>query len=457
MNEDTLIKEYFSQPGFKRFLSQLQHSYENSTNGARGYVLLKDITDIERQTLDNFYGIYSPPIPQETKRYSIKTFERLLKNSRFSLTVPELFYALNGEALLTRQEHRRARDEKWERLIGEAIERTNSKSPKEVSNRILAWLEGLRNETSPGSRTLRKVFATSYDEASKCLDECLLALDTIAHGSLSLPIRLPILASHVTGNAHALDWKFPLGRLFWWGLTFNNGESEFTESEEEDDIDNLTPVVDLSHAILLREGYRKGGIADDDISSQVLLFAPGLFGVWQECILTLRQVERLNKEQLRQLHPTHVHMVENPSVFAELVDAAGNRPSELSSEPIIICGNGQPTVAVIKLLDWLISGSFGTILHYSGDIDSTGLSIAQSLHARYSQAFKAWCMDKEHYVRYANKGLTITESEQARLKQTQYRWDEDLGLVVAYKGVKLHQELWVEELVSDFLRRSMVD
>jgi uncharacterized protein (TIGR02679 family) len=196
----------------------------------------------------------------------------------------------------------------------------------------------------------------------------------------------------------------------------------------------------------------KGGIADDDISSQVMIFAPELLGEWEERILTLRQVERLNKEQIPGRNLFNVYVVENPSVFAELVEAAlsHRRQKDICSLPVFICGNGQPTVAVIKLLD-LLCGTTGTILYYAGDLDIKGLSIAQSLQMRYPHAFKDWRMNKGQYLRYLMKGIPLSEGEKHKLRNTEYTWAQDLGSIMADKGFKLHQELWVEELVSDWL------
>jgi uncharacterized protein (TIGR02679 family) len=390
-------------------------------------------------------------------------FERLLKNSRYSLTLPELFQVLNGEQAWTRLEQKAMIDAEWEKLIYEAIEAIDVQSLSQAAVGVLVWAEGLRDESSPGSRTLRKLFLTSRHDATICLKHGLQALLTVTQSSLFIPIRLPILAAKITGDAHALDRKYPLGRLFWWGLTFiSKGQgddgNELQQREPmlseayEAILEDVAQPPSLSHSILLREGYRKGGIADDDISSQVMIFAPELLGEWEERILTLRQVERLNKEQIPCRYLFNVHVVENPSVFAELVDAAlsQRRQKDTCPLPVFICGNGQPTVAVIKLLD-LLCGTAGTILYYAGDLDIKGLSIAQSLQMRYPHAFKDWRMNKEQYLRYHMKGIPLSEGEKNKLRYTEYTWAQDFGSIMADKGFKLHQELWVEELVSDWL------
>nr|WP_175532453.1 TIGR02679 domain-containing protein [Paenibacillus sp. yr247] len=118
-----------------------------------------------------------------------------MENSRFSLTLPELFRVLNGEQARTRLEQKAIDDAEWEKLIHEAM---NGSLLKEASEKVVAWTEGLCDESSPGARTLRKVFANSRLEAAYCLKKALKALLMVTEGSHSASIRLPILSAKVT-------------------------------------------------------------------------------------------------------------------------------------------------------------------------------------------------------------------------------------------------------------------
>lgn len=465
MKEEEAIRDYFGQPGFQRFIRQLERQYKASKEGARGYVALPDITDHERQTLDSFYRTYSPPpAPGETRRYSVRKFEKLLQDSRFELAIPELLELLRGEPVLTRQEQMQQLNAEWCAMIHSAMEETGLENAS--SNPIRNWAEGLIDESSPGSRNLRMLFAKSREEAYQSLKICLTALDRIAaqpvaHSKKKL-VRLPILAAQVTGDAHALDWKTPSGRLFWWGLTSIQEQPAATFPEEyecdpdqdqDQDQDLLeSPLAHSSQAILIREGYRRGGIADDDISSQVMVYAPELFSAREERVLTLRQVEQLPLTIMEAMYSQPIYMVENPSVFAELMDADSYKRDERDEDtecPVIVCGNGQPTTAVVKLLDVLLGMRAGVLLYYSGDMDLAGLNIAKNLQSRYPQAFRAWRMDKELYLRYVHRGIPMSEGERMRLRENHYDWDADLAAVMSDKGNKLHQELWVAELLQD--------
>lgn len=457
-------RRYFSQPGFERFLARLKAKYESSTAGPRGYVTLERVSEEERLALDGFYGTYSAPVPEATRRYAIREFERILARSRFGLSIPELLAVLSGASVLTRQERQASTDAAWARMIAEAaagagVSAAEPDAADSNVDSLAVWVQGLRDETAPGARTLRRVFVKSAYEAGICLRSCLNALRLLESGDVRKPIRLPILAARLTGDAHALDWKHPLGRLFWSGLAALYGGDVDAQLAADEDVEDVVPEAPEpsidSQAILIREGYRKGGIADDDLSSQVMLYAPPLLGIGEERVLTLRQVERLANDQHAVTREEEaIFMVENPSVFAELVDADNRvRDEDSNQAPIIVCGNGVPSSAVLKLLDLLAGRSGRATLWYAGDLDPAGLAIAQGLYTRYSGTFRAWRMDTACYRRYADCGIAMTEGERARLRQSTVPWDEELAHVMAGRGVKLHQELWVEELVADFLKK----
>lgn len=574
------VKRYFGRPGFARFLEGLERRYTSSRQGVRGYVELPDITDEERETLDEFYQMYSRPLSGKLIRYSLKKFEQLLLDSRFGLTVPQLLELLNGRPVRTLREQEEQTEAVWRDMIASAVEQVFPERGREGTGRLAAvggtggeflgeqgsavgthgaddagtygaayggdrwpdgagessgsgerapqgddganeangadgvndgtdgaesairsWAHSLLEETGPGSRTLRLVFGKSPQEARMCLLHCLKALRLVRMSQGHQPIRLPVLAAQVTGDAHALDWKYPLGRLFWWGLTgiadsskpavpassplladglanvaSSSGESyeaatlpavPFREDEEAETGEagggGAGEVGEVGHsqAVLIREGYRRGGVADDDLSSQVLLYAPDLLGVREERVLTLRQVEGLaaERERIGRLSAARILMVENPSVFAEWIDAdLRNRDEsrkcaaedvfdEQEELPVMLCGNGQPSVAVIRLLDALLGGSGERQLYYAGDMDPAGIGIAHALQLRYPFAFRAWCMNEDVYRRYADRGIRLTASELARLRELRCEWDDRLIQTMLAVGVKLHQELWLDELL----------
>jgi len=514
-------RQYFSQPGFARFLAELRIRYQTSLAGPRGYIRLASATAEERAALDGFYGSYTPParIEGAALKFSIKQFERLLLASRFKLTLSELFAVLDGTPLTTRGEQEAEEDAAWQAMIGRIAEPLppsgSSVDPEpepggeqaSLLARLADWMRGLGDGTSSGYRTLRALFAEDRAAAEACLLQCRLALLAAIErqrGATAAPaplLRLPILAARLTGDAHALDWKHPLGRLFWWGLArifggskvsgqdeleFGDGEEvagsesvfaadtagsnrDFTPESQRDhnsesDSDNRQPddASHFSRALLIRETYRRGGIADDDLSSQVLIFTPGSGDRPEEQVLTLRQVEKLQPEYMKLSGPSAVFMVENPSVFAVLTDGVSDllnllRPSSPPAPephfPILVCGNGQPSVAVIQYLSLLLETprAYAPLLFYSGDLDVAGLEIARSMQLRFPAAFRAWRMDAALHRCYADCGMPMSRIERDRVARLKTPWDAELPKTMADSGVKLHQELWVDELAKDWL------
>ncbi|MBB6672187.1 TIGR02679 domain-containing protein [Cohnella nanjingensis] len=535
-------REYFGQPGFARFLALLRAKYEASRAGARGTIALTGLTETEREALDGFYGTYTPVRPSASGagtdaalKYSIARFEKLLLASRFAMAVPELFEALDGASLYTRAEMQAEEEAAWQALIQQeraALEAGLGLSGHRYGHRIAEWVSGLGTGTSPGSRTLRLAFAMQRAAAADCLRDCVRALLAAAkhrrqdacdapsgaegHAPAGapdhttdrtpLPLRLPVLAARITGDAHALDWKQPLGRLFWWGLVavFHEREEELTSlaARELDEqargaADGLAgestgagametaagqewaadepgyaaestatagleeDMRNLSRALLIREGYRMGGIADDDLSSQVMFFSPGWYDAWEERVLTLRQVEKLKPDEVERIRPSAVYAVENPSVFAVLVDEAvrryGSRRPRFSPGggrdlPMLVCGNGQPSVAVVQLLKLFLEPATAPPppLYYSGDLDVAGLEIARSLQQRFPNSFRAWRMDAEWFSRHASRGFPMTAAERERMARLTTLWDGLLPGTAAASGMKLHQELWVDTLAEDW-------
>lgn len=487
------VRQYFGQPGFARFLALLRNKYEASKAGPKGYIRLSHASEEERSTLDGFYGIYSPIRPSGTEngselKYSIGSFVKILLASRFHMTLAELFETLDGGSVLTRGQLLMEEDRAWREIFRAPLEWLvkelgHSGHAREI--RLVEWVRGLEEGASPGFRTLRMLFAARREAAADCLSSCVRALKTVMDREsgndqevAESSLRLPVLSARLTGDAHALDWKHPLGRLFWWGLVavfrdreegglsfadgvMDEGATE-VEVESEADPDQAENTRNISRALIIREGYRKAGIADDDLSSQVMFFAPGWDGSWEERVLTLRQVERLKRDDMGEFRPSAVYAVENPSVFAVLADEAAKRKQRWSSNygaarhnelPILICGNGQLSVATVKLLERLLDprNAHPPALFYSGDLDVAGLEIARSLQQRFPDSFRAWKMDAALFGRYADRGMTMTTAECGRMAKLSTPWDVSLPGLSTAASIKLHQELWMDELASDWL------
>ena len=137
-----------------------------------------------------------------------------------------------------------------------------------------------------------------------------------------------------------------------------------------------------------------------------------------------------------------VYLVENQMVFTQLCDHAADFHSPL------ICTSGQPTVAVIRLLDMLASA--GTDLFYSGDFDGKGLSIALQLLTRYSECLHLWHMTAADYVR-CRSDVRLSEESRSLLRNCADTVLAPVAEAIGRNGCDGYQELLLPQLQADLI------
>jgi uncharacterized protein (TIGR02679 family) len=452
MNADMQLKlrRIFCDPAWERMLDQLRRLCEASVGAPRGQIRLEDADRKEREASDGFFGTYTPaPTPVI---FTVRSFEKRLREYGLGDSVLKFFETLDGETLLTRGTKRIQSEESWSRLF---LNIKHAHGFSFLGETISLWVEGLETKKAPGVRIIQKVFQENPVSAKSMLMEVLEGfriLGEVAEREFR-NIRLPILAAQVTGDAHGLDLRYARGRLFWYGLAAQMGMlSESVKEEGEVELEEGDIDASSGTALRIRHVYRASGITDDDISSQVIVFAPSWYGEWEERILTLRHVDRWQKG----FPGGDVYAIENPSIFAHLMDACihqmeEGRSARISRErwPILVCVSGQPSVAAIRLLDQCL---IGKKLFYAGDIDAKGLEIAEGFASRYPESFIPWGMSSALYEAYATHGIPWVEGIKVPNSLVHSSWDPDLPKVIARYGKKIHQEHWVDILCSDWLK-----
>jgi uncharacterized protein (TIGR02679 family) len=282
-------------------------------------------------------------------------------------------------------------------VVGPEVRRAHRESWHGVAA-TLRRIAGNRIELSPWVEntlrlgTLKR--ATATPEAAT-----LLALHLTAVAD-ALPVQgevLGVLASRLFGDAHALDSKTALGNIAVGLAAAIAGTSSGVGARWR------------------REAWQGCGVVVDELSSTVLaLGLPGgatsptaralaaVAEVSQPAVLTYRQ---LTVDDVGVI-PPFVFVCENPAVVAAAADrfgvgagsdGAGADPGRTSASPTlgapIVCVNGQPGAAAIRLLTGLVAG--GAELRYHGDFDGGGLAIARTL-AR-SVPWTPWRFDEESY------------------------------------------------------------
>ncbi|WP_454198100.1 TIGR02679 family protein [Nocardia sp. Marseille-Q1738] len=239
-------------------------------------------------------------------------------------------------------------------------------------------------------------------------------------------VPLPVFAERVLGDPHALDDGTRLQATVVRALAvLYDGE----------------PPTD---AIQLRALWERAGVADDELSSTVLVAglptsaADGVVGeILRTCasrglaaVVTLQQIRC--EPQLAEA-AGRVWVVENPSILAMALARFGDRC------PPMVCTAGWPSSACVHLLDRLSRA--GAELRYHGDFDGEGLRIAANIVARFGAV--PWRMTSADYL------SAVGASGPAAGRVTPVPWDGDLSEHLRRTGLAVPEERVVDVLLAD--------
>ncbi|MGQ0842017.1 TIGR02679 family protein [Actinokineospora sp.] len=238
------------------------------------------------------------------------------------------------------------------------------------------------------------------------------------------------LAAAHTGDAHALDDGHPLATLVLAAARVLAGAAP----------------SGAASAAERRASWAAVGVHRDELSSSVLCAGlPGgtgsatarILGLAREagepCLLTLRQLGR--EQPGLGVGARVVWICENPIVVATAADELGPRC------PPLVCLNGQPSTAVLRLLDLLdIDGARFT---YHGDFDWGGLRIANGLSRHVS--WRPWRFDAPAYT----QAVASVSGRELAGRAVDATWDPDLRPSMALAARQIEEELLLPDLVAD--------
>ncbi|MFI9413321.1 TIGR02679 family protein [Nocardia gamkensis] len=239
-------------------------------------------------------------------------------------------------------------------------------------------------------------------------------------------VPLPVFAARVLGDPHALDDGTRLQ------ATVVRALATLYDSE---------PPTD---AIQLRALWERAGVADDELSSTVLVAGSptgstdGVVGQILRTCASRGLAAVVTLQQIRcQPQPAEaaglVWIVENPSILAMALGRFGDRC------PPIICTRGWPSSACVQLLERLAGA--GSELRYHGDLDGEGLRIAANIVARFGA--RPWRMTSADYL------SAVRASGPAVGRVTPVPWDGDLSEHLRRTGLAVPEELVVDLLLTD--------
>lgn len=432
---------YFTDPGFRRVLEKTFKRYA-SLGRMGGNAVIERATAEECEAVNRFFGWDYKA--EEKIEVPLLDFDAELRNSRFDIGLLELHEQLYGTPLLTNQERKQATDSQWRRMFQAVFEGIESNAPPIV----LEWMASLMRGEGAGARTLRELYRGSREAAGEALTVAAGALSIVfadASDGLAPPMRLPVLAAKVSGDAHALDPKQPAGRLFIACLRERASGAMAAPEEERGE-------EDAAATLRRRELYRTFGVLDDDVSSTVCFYASHDAAVPMPSVWTLRQVETESAFP----RCSAIYAVENPAVFSTILDALQDGV-ERKECLALVCTSGQASAAVIRWIRRCIESASGERcpLYYSGDFDVKGLAMGGTLAALFPDQYVPWRFDAGTYqsaIRgLERRGPRMNEEELERLARMSASWEPSLCEWMRIAGRKVHQETFVEALVGDYL------
>ena len=416
---------YFQEhPAYHRILVLLFQKVK-SFGGPAGTVRLDDATPEECDAARALFGrSFSAPL-----RIKTADFEAALQNTPYhGVTLKEVLECYFHTAIQTKREIRSQEDARILRI-------TKGAAASVESPLCLRWLEELSTHRGEGWQLIQKSLAKGEEAVGQALLQACKSMAWL-EGHPGRRIRLAVLSAYATSDPHALDVNTLGGKLFLHLLSMGAGVRLPTEAE--------------ARAAL----YYNWGILCDSISSLVTQVGLRLYVGKEEhpafyafrlrneaCTLTLTNLAGLTGAD----SPSgRAYLVENQMVFSQLCDAAAGFHSPL------LCTSGQPAIAVIRLLDLLVSA--GTDLFYAGDFDGKGLSIALQLLERYPDRLRLWRMTGEDYAQCRSE-VRASDKSRALLRSCENTVLAPVAQAIERSGFVGYQELLLPQLQRDLLQK----
>lgn len=411
-----------TRPAYHRILELLLRKYRSFGRPA-GTICLSDATLEECNAARALFGrSFSTPL-----RIKTADFEAALQDTPYhGVVLKEVLECYFGTTIQTKHE---LLDQIDDRILWMA-KQTKDAVQSEICR---CWLDDLSNKCGEGYPLIRKSLRKDGDAVQRAILQACKSLDWLERHPEERP-RLAVLSAHATSDPHALDGNTLCGKVFLHLLSARTG-LDFPSGAEE-------------RAAL----YYDCGILCDSISSSVTQVGVRLYTDTEEhpayrAFRLRNEAGTLTLTNLASVMSADspsgkAYLVENQMVFSQLCDHAAHFHSSL------ICTSGQPTVAVIRLLDMLVST--GTDLFYSGDFDGKGLSIALQLLRRYPNHLHLWHMTATDYAQCCSD-VSLSEASLALLRTCANTVLAPIAEAIGHNGYDGYQELLLPELQADLI------
>lgn len=395
-----------------------------------GVVVLTSPTPAQRTAIVSLVG--PPRRPGEALRVELANVEEMLRRGPWPAGLADAVETLTGPVV----DRRRTRAEEaaaWERAYA-TVERAGLRH--RGVDRWRQWC------LSGGFKRIARAEAVRLG-AAQPLD---VALD-LARGTAAVLDALPVagepiavLARRLLGDAHGLDTARPLGRLATAATSMMFELPGDTRREVWAAVGVVLSTVSSTVLSLGVPGAGSSGVLVADATSAAL---SAMRDARMPMVLTLDQVRSGGVAPLGA--DAVVHVCENPTVVEVAAQHWSADADHGGPRPVLVCTNGQPSVAVVELLTVLTAT--GAQCRYHGDFDWGGLRIAGALRRRV--AWAPWRYTSADYV----QAVQADASGARRLTGTPAAspWEPELAAVMAEHGLAVEEEAVADVLVADLL------
>jgi uncharacterized protein (TIGR02679 family) len=387
-------------PGLAPLWAELARRFGASDRPVRS-VRLRGLTPPQRDALADLLGSVRLPASETTVRVAEVCSALRIDEPTLRALVERLAGPIDDRAA-RRARDLEARARLWE-TVGDAV----------AGRGLDAWVDRLRAVGVPGG---------DVDAHAERLGP---VLELVGRLPLAAARPLALVAQQHLGDPHGLD------QGTWAGATV---------AEAAATLAGLSPPTTAQQT---RQALAAVGIVTDALSAPVLtlgLAGPGAAPEpgWLAAMAAAGEPVALTASQLRRwpvaCGVADVHVVENPSVVAAAADAGVSRP--------LVCTASWPTQAGVLLLDQLRER--GVRLHYHGDVDPTGLVVAE--HPPRTLCAHPRRVGAADYL--AAVGAATTPID-ATTSIPPTPWDQALAEAVREHRLVVYEEQVVDQLLAD--------
>lgn len=437
MDKDAVLNEcvsYFkNNPGFKRVFEGMRKKYL-SLGIVGGTLLLQRLNFQEKQALSGF--LRKDYLHNTSAALKFSDFQKALDSTKFKgIRMEDVLKEYFKEELISNSQAQTLYEENRGRFFNTLAERFGSTPGG-------AWLQAALSQKEYAYKTLIQRYDSNRDSLLHEISVVCSALNRLPYLQ-NVKMCLPVFASSIAADPHALDDNTACGQLFLHALAYHMGCTK--------------PKSASDRAELLY----KAGILIDEVSNWVLCYGltaynrdgeihPGWRGFFDLC--EPLQATLLNLSSLLKVTAPsgRVYVVENPSVFSSILDKARGLNKQACQPISLVCTYGQVNLAGLVLLD-LLAASCSEIW-YSGDFDPEGIIIVDKLKSRYGNVLKLWRYSCDDY----RSALSNRAANPSRLKQLEGVGSPQLvPLVQAIKSQGLcgYQEMILDRLMRDVFQQ----